>query len=82
MNITLLWKPWALAVKRHVPAVSFLRVHTKLATGRVKQDEENARAANASINIVDGVHCSILEESTSSEISFSSISVRTVLINR
>lgn len=75
-------KPSALAAKRHSLAVLTTVVRTKLAAGRPKRDDESARAANASINIVHCVYRSILRSNSSSKVIFSEMFVRTVSINR
>lgn len=66
----------ALAVKRHFPAVSFMHVRTKLANGSVRQDDESAGAANASIDIVKCVQRSIVQSNSSPKLRISGLSVR------
>lgn len=58
-----------------------MRVRTKLATGRVKQDEESMHAANAFTNIVDCVHRLKIPSNTSPRVPFPTIPVKTVSIN-
>lgn len=69
-------KPLPLTAVLHSSAVSSKPVHKKLATGRINRDEKSARAANASINILDGIHRSRLQSNTSTRVSFSAMSVR------
>lgn len=74
-------KVLAVAVKHHSSIISTMLMRTKLASGCVARDEEIARAGNASINIVDCVHRSIMRTNISSRAHFSAMSVRTVSIN-
>lgn len=54
-------KPPVLAFMCQTLGVLSMAVRKNSATSRVKRYVESARAANASIDIVDGVHCSILQ---------------------
>lgn len=56
MDTTQIGKSSALAIRPHSSTVLSMRVRIKLTTSRVNQDEDSARAVNASIMIVDYVH--------------------------